>query len=122
MNLLPLVAGTGGAMIAGTMGPMVAPVELSGATLGVRPEHVALGRDAGVEAQVETIEYLGADSLITCRIGAHAFAARVAGRTGLTAGERTRVSWASGAQHLFGETNGARIELEPSHQSATMFA
>jgi sn-glycerol 3-phosphate transport system ATP-binding protein len=122
MNLLPLAAGAGGAVIAGTLGPAVAPAELSGATLGVRPEHVALGRETGVEAQVETLEYLGADSLITCRIGAHAFAARVAGRTGLTSGDRTRVSWVSGAQHFFDEANGSRMEFELRHHGATMLA
>ena len=122
MNLLALDAAGGGAAIAGTPGPAVASSRWVGATLGVRPEHVALGREAGVEAEVEAIEYLGADSLITCRVGAHPFAARVAGRTGLSAGERTRVSWAPGAQHMFDATNGARVEIEPSHQGATLFA
>ena len=122
MNLLPLAAGAGGAVIAGTSGPVVAPVELSGATFGVRPEHVAVGGDAGVEGEIEAIEYLGADSLMTCRIAGHAFSARVAGRTGLAAGDRTRVSWASGAQHFFDGARGARVELELSHQGATMFA
>src|SRR5689334_11288238 len=70
MNLLPPAAAGGGAAIAGTAGPAVASSQWVGATLGVRPEHVALGREAGVEAEVEAIEYLGADSLITCRVGA----------------------------------------------------
>ena len=122
MNLLPLAAGAGGAVIAGTLGPAVAPVELSGATLGVRPEHVAVERDAGVEGEIETIEYLGADSLMTCRIAGHALSARVAGRTGLASGDRTRVSWASGAQHFFDGGNGVRVEFELRHHGATMFA
>jgi len=122
MNLLPLSAGDGGSVIAGTSGPVVAPAALSGATLGVRPEHVVLGRDAGVEGEVEAIEYLGADTLITCRMGAHAFAARVAGRVGLTVGERTRVSWVPGAQHFFDGAGRASVEVEPSHHGATMFA
>ena len=122
MNLLALAGGSGGAVIAGTTNPVIAPAALSGATLGVRPEHVVLGRDTGVEAQVESSEYLGADTLITCRMGAHAFAARVAGRVGLTAGDRTRVSWVPGAQHFFDGVNGARVEAEPSHHGATMLA
>jgi sn-glycerol 3-phosphate transport system ATP-binding protein len=122
MNLLPLAAGAGGAVVAGTTGPIVAGAELCAATMGVRPEHVALGRETGVEAQVETLEYLGADSLITCRVGAHALAARVAGRVGLIAGDRTRVSWASGAQHFFDGGSGARMEFEIRHRGATMFA
>jgi sn-glycerol 3-phosphate transport system ATP-binding protein len=122
MNLLALAAGTGGAVIAGTSGPVVASAEFSGATLGVRPEHVALERDRGVDAEVEAVEYLGADSLIACRVGAQAFVARVAGRVGLAAGDRTGVSWAPGAQQFFDAANGARVKSEPSHQGATMFA
>ena len=40
MNLLPLEAGRGGAVIAGTGGPAVAPAACAGLTLGVRPEHI----------------------------------------------------------------------------------
>jgi sn-glycerol 3-phosphate transport system ATP-binding protein len=122
MNLLALDAAGGGAAVAGTPGPAVASSQWVGATLGVRPEHVALGRETGVEAAVEAVEYLGADSLVTCRVGAQGFVARVAGRTGLGAGERTRVSWAPGAQHMFDAATGARVEIEPSHRGATMFA
>jgi sn-glycerol 3-phosphate transport system ATP-binding protein len=122
MNLLPLAAGDGGTVIAGTSGPRIAPGGLSGATLGVRPEHVTLGRDQGVEVSVEAVEYLGADSLVSCRVGAAAIAARVAGRTGLGKGERTRASWARGAEHFFGAASGERVEVEPSHFGATMLA
>ena len=40
MNLMALAAGRGGAVIAGTEGPAVAPVDCAGLTLGVRPEHM----------------------------------------------------------------------------------
>jgi sn-glycerol 3-phosphate transport system ATP-binding protein len=122
MNLLPLAVGEGGAVIAGTSGPALAPAGHSGATLGVRPEHVMLGREDGVDAKVEAVEYLGADSLITCRTGTHAIAVRVAGRTGLSGGDRTRASWARGAQHFFDAASGTRLEVEPSHRGATMVA
>jgi len=122
MNLLVLEPGNDGAVIAGTTGPAVAPRELSGSTLGVRPEHVVLARDAGVDAQIDGIEYLGADSLLTCRVGAQPLAVRVAGRVGLSQGDATRLSWARGAQHFFDGTNGRRSQKEPSYDSATMFA
>ena len=70
MNLLPLDAGRGGAVIAGTDGPAVAPADCAGLTLGVRPEHIALGFERGARADVAAVEYLGADSLVTCRLGA----------------------------------------------------
>lgn len=122
MNLLALEPGHGGAVIAGTAGPVVAGAQWAGARLGVRPEHVALGRDAGVEARVEGVEYLGADSLLSCRVGGQAVAVRVAGRTGLSQGDTARLTWAPGAQHFFDRASGARLEVETSHHGATMLA
>ena len=107
MNLLPLDPCPGGAAIAGTGGPAVAPEGCAGLTLGLRPEHVVLGFNRGARAEVAAIEYLGADSLVTCRLGSVSIAARVAGSTGLTRGDSTSLSWAPGAQHLF-EADGTR--------------
>src|SRR5438477_4563641 len=50
MNLLTLESGHEGAVIAGTVGPVIAPQERAGSTLGVRPEHIAPARDAGIDA------------------------------------------------------------------------
>lgn len=122
MNLLSLEPGEGGVVIAGTAGPAVAGADRSTGMLGVRPEHITLGRDRGVEAQVEAVEYLGADSLLSCRIGAQSIAIRVPGRTGLSRGEVTRLYWASGAQHFFDAATGRRVDREDSHQGATMLA
>ena len=122
MNLLSLSSGPGGAVIAGTSGPVIAPAQYAGATLGVRAEHIAVGREAGVEGEVASVEYLGADSLLTCAIGRQPLAARVAGRIGLSRGDTTRLSWARGAQHFFDAASGRRIEDEPTHDRATMLA
>ena len=121
MNLLPLAAGRGGAVVAGTDGPAVAPAECAGLTLGVRPEHIALGLDRGVRAEVAAIEYLGADSLVTCRLGAATLAVRVPGSVGLARGDAAHLSWAQGAQHLF-ERNGERRPLPAHRQPETLFA
>jgi sn-glycerol 3-phosphate transport system ATP-binding protein len=122
MNLLALEAGNGGAVIAGTSGPAVASADRAAGTLGVRPEHITLGRDTGVDARIDGVEYLGADSVLTCRIGVQALTIRVAGRTGLSRGDVTRLSWARGAQHFFAAVTGKRSEDEGSHYGATMFA
>jgi len=122
MNLLSLEAGYGGAVIAGTDGPVVAPAERATAMLGVRPEDIAPGARSGVDARVEGVEYLGSDSLLVCRVGAQALTVRVAGRTGLSRGDDTRLSWARGAQHVFDAATGRRTEDEGSHHGATMFA
>jgi sn-glycerol 3-phosphate transport system ATP-binding protein len=121
MNLLPLEHGAAGAVIAGTDGPAVAPAEYAGLTLGVRPEHITIAFDRGVPATVAAIEYLGADSLVTCRLGATSLAVRVPGSTGLARGDAARLSWAPGAQHLF-ERDGVRRADLIQPETATMFA
>src|SRR5436309_11526927 len=69
MNLLRLTAGAGGAVIAGTDGPVFFAAEHANSMLGVRPEHIEIGFERGVRAAVESVEYLGGDSLIVCRVG-----------------------------------------------------
>ncbi|MEO8304105.1 MAG: ABC transporter ATP-binding protein [Betaproteobacteria bacterium] len=121
MNLVPLELGAGSAVVAGTDGPAVAPGDCAGMTLGVRPEHITLGFDRGVAATVAAIEYLGADSLVTCRLGSATLAVRVPGSVGLSRGDPARLSWAPGAQHLF-ERDGTRRAETDRKETATMFA
>jgi sn-glycerol 3-phosphate transport system ATP-binding protein len=121
MNLLALDAGSEGAVIAGTTGPVAAPLQYARATLGVRPEHISIGGDNGVEAEVASVEYLGADSLLSCSIARQPVAVRVPGRVGLSRGDTTRLAWARGAQHFFDGASGRSIE-EPVHDRATMVA
>jgi len=109
MNLLPLELGQSGAVIAGTAGPVIASGEHARGALGVRPEHITLARETGVEARVEGIEYLGADSLITCNVAGRSVAVRVAGRVGLSRGDSAHLAWARGAQHFFA-SDGRRVE------------
>ena len=121
MNLLPLELADDGAAIAGTGGPAVVAADCAGLTLGLRPEHIALGLDRGVPATVAAIEYLGADSLVTCRLGSSTLSVRVAGSVGLSRGDATRLAWAPGAQQLF-ERDGTRCADPVCQENATMIA
>jgi sn-glycerol 3-phosphate transport system ATP-binding protein len=122
MNLLRLERAAGGAVIAGTAGPRVAPAELADTTLGVRPEHVVIGRTGGVDARVDGVEYLGADSLVTCRVGGQILTVRIGGRVALRDGDHVQLGWASGALHFFDDASGARRDVEISNEAATMLA
>jgi len=121
MNLLPLAESRGGAVIAGSEGPALLPVSCAGGMLGVRPEHITLAFERGVRAAVENVEYLGGDSLLACRIGAHPLAVRVAGTVALRPGEAAWLTWAPGAQHYF-EASGARAEVPAVRSLATGIA
>jgi sn-glycerol 3-phosphate transport system ATP-binding protein len=121
MNLLPLAAGEGGAVIAGTVGPAVLPGDCAGGMLGVRPEHIELAFERGLAAAVQGVEYLGADSLVTCRIGEATVAVRAPGSVGLARGDAAWLAWAPSAQHVF-DRGGRRVAAPAHHQSATMLA
>jgi len=121
MNLLKLAAGRAGAVIAGGDDSVVLPAHCAGGTLGVRPEHIALGFERGAPAVVDGVEYLGGDSLLTCRIGDQPLAVRVAGSVGLKRGDATWLTWPAGAQHFF-EAGGTRREVPERHAPATLTA
>lgn len=73
-----------------------------GLQVGVRPEHLALGPNAhSVAARVETVEYLGADSVITCRVGGARVAVRTSGIAHLVPGAETRMHLLSSNIHFY---------------------
>ena len=80
-----------------------------GLLMGVRPEHVRLAQE-GHAARVESIEYLGADSIVACRFGTELVTARLPGQVSLGRGSEARLSWDAEAVHLFDATSGLRVE------------
>lgn len=79
--------------------------------IGVRPEHITLcepGR--GLPAQLETIEYLGAESMLICRHDdAHRITVRMPGRVTAGIGERVGLVWPTDAEHRFARDHGRRV-------------
>jgi sn-glycerol 3-phosphate transport system ATP-binding protein len=121
MNLLRLEAGAGGAVIAGTDGPALLDARFTQGLLGVRPEHVELVFERGVRGGVDNVEYLGGDSLVSCRVGGQPLAARVAGSVALARGDAVWLRWAPGAQHYF-DADGMRATSEPRESPVTLMA
>jgi sn-glycerol 3-phosphate transport system ATP-binding protein len=121
MNLLPLVAGRGGAVVAGTDGPVMMPAACAGGMLGVRPEHIAIAFEDGLRAGVANVEYLGADSLVTCIVGDAQLQARVGGRCALARGDTTWLKWPRGAAAWF-DAGGRRVARDPADTPTTMLA
>ena len=108
MNLLELEDADGGAVVGGTDGPVVSPGKGVGLLLGVRPEDIALTRDPGLDARVTTVEYLGADSILSCAAGRQTLAVRAPGRAELSEGAPVTLTWKAEATHLFDAATGAR--------------
>jgi multiple sugar transport system ATP-binding protein len=83
------------------------------AVLGIRPEHVLTGRDAGsdaVQVAVEMVEPMGADTLVWCRFGSGlGFSVRMDGGATLRAGDTLQVSFPAEAVSLFDTGPGHRL-------------
>ncbi|WP_019015383.1 ABC transporter ATP-binding protein [Elioraea tepidiphila] len=110
MSLLRLEPGADGAVIAGTPGPVVAPAEAAGAILGVRPEEIALTDGPGLAVTVISAEFLGAETVLSCRVGAaeETIQARVHGNHAVASGTPLRLRLPP-ALHLFDPTTGRRL-------------
>ncbi len=121
MNLLKLEASAGGAAIQGAGGPALLPVQCVGGMLGIRPEHIALAFERGVRASVESVEYLGGDSLVACRIGAQPLAVRTQGNVGLARGDAAWLTWTPGAQHYFA-ASGVREPVPAREETESQVA
>ncbi len=88
--------------------------------LGVRPEHVRMVESGGWPAVVQTAEYLGADTVVTCSTSAggtlaDTLAARLPGRHELDEGAPVRLGWAEADSHWFdAATNRRRDDIVAS--------
>jgi len=80
-------------------------------TVGIRPEHLvacAEGDDA-FTFPVETIEALGADSMVHGKVGATPLVARVEGHAAPAIGSTTRFALMPGRLHFFDTVTGRRL-------------
>jgi sn-glycerol 3-phosphate transport system ATP-binding protein len=74
---------------------------------GVRPEDMRLASE-GIAAEVESVEYLGADSLVAARAADQSLLVRVAGRAVVRNGDAVRIAWDKDHEHHFDAQTGGR--------------
>jgi len=107
MNLLPLGDKELADWAHSNIAKSIPQAPLDALTLGVRPEKITLA-ESGPTAEVISLEYLGADSLIACRLGGREATIRLSGKVRLEPGERIHLSWPAGETHVFDATSGRR--------------
>jgi sn-glycerol 3-phosphate transport system ATP-binding protein len=107
MNLLPLDNPDVMQWACANLADCLPQGTLDGLVLGVRPEKVSLS-DTGLTATVLSMEYLGADSLIACKIGTRELIVRQSGRVKLSAGDQIHLSWPQAESHFFEAGSGRR--------------
>jgi sn-glycerol 3-phosphate transport system ATP-binding protein len=107
MNLVALERTELGMVLRGTVGPVLAPPTREAALGGIRPENLRLG-ETGIPATVRHVEYLGADTVISCAAGATVLLARLPGRVTLSTGTQVRLT-SDAPIHLFHAGTGRRL-------------
>jgi sn-glycerol 3-phosphate transport system ATP-binding protein len=100
MNLLALERGC----FAGSDLPSGVP---QAATLGVRPEAIAL-HPQGLPAVVQSVEYLGADLVLRCQLGSQSLWVRLDGRHQAAPGDTVHLHWPDADCHAF-DAQGRRM-------------
>ena len=113
MSLMALEKQGAAWSIAGSDVQVDTPFDASGAealVLGLRPETVRIDATGDLPAEVEAVEYLGADSLLDCRIGSERLTVREPNRHDIRAGEVVQLTWPRSQAHYFDPSTGRRLE------------
>ena len=74
----------------------------------MRPEHIKVGEEGGLKAEVEVVEPLGLSTQFYARLGGQDVCVFAMGRPTVKPGNSVTLSAQPSAIHLFG-ANGARI-------------
>ena len=107
MNVVRLSINSLGSVIAGTRGPSMVKGVGDALLLGLRPEDIVIGAE-GLAAIVESVEFLGADSIIECKVGEEKLIIRASGMLSFARGAEVCLSWLPAAMHFFDAASGKR--------------
>ncbi len=108
MNIIRLGNRGGGAAIEGLDHPYLLDPPDEDLSLGIRPEDIEISDGAGVPATVIDLEYLGADSIVDCRIGDQTVSVRIHGRMRIEPGTQVNLVWSLENVHFFYSSTGQR--------------
>ena len=108
MNILRLAGVDGGAGIRGAAHTRLVEGPGDALLLGIRPEAIRIVERGGLPAEVVSVDYHGADTVVTVRIGEEALMLRVSGRFPAERRGMIRVGWDASAAHVFDSKTGTR--------------
>ena len=107
MNIIRLDRQLDGAATEG-LKPYLSDLTGEDLSLGIRPEDIEIGDGPGVPATVSDMEYLGADSIVDCRIGDERISVRTHGRIKIEPGAQVNLVWSMENVHFFQSSTGHR--------------
>ncbi len=109
MNFIPGSMGKDGFVTEdGIVLPVPAGASLRARTYGIRPEHLSLSQQDGIEAELVVLEPTGAETQFVAKLGANSITGIVRERLAMPAGSTLTLGPNVGAVHLFDE-NGLRL-------------
>ncbi|WP_346891998.1 ATP-binding cassette domain-containing protein [uncultured Roseibium sp.] len=76
--------------------------------LGIRPEAMRVDETGPIRAQVQTVEYLGADTLADCLLGTAPFQVRLSGDSRIAPGDTLSLGFDVADLHVFDDATGRR--------------
>ncbi len=110
MNLVRLEAHGEGVAIAGSAGAAPVRNAVPSMIAGIRAEDIALaGESGGVRATIAGREYLGADTILRCRVGSEELLVRTGRDCASCVGDVVHLAWAPQSLHLFEQDSGRRV-------------
>ena len=91
-----------------------ATAEDNDAWIGIRPEHVLVGEglskaELTVTVRADTVEPLGADTLLWCDLDGHSFCIRLDGQSEIKEGDIINIMFSSNAISLFDKSSEIRL-------------
>jgi len=108
MNLLKTVNSADGVMIEGASGTPVLANAAEAMTFGIRPEHIRLSDDRGIEAELISADYLGSETIVAARIGQQDVLVQATGHIKVPHPIETRLMWHASDVHVFNARTGKR--------------
>ncbi len=88
--------------------------------VGVRPEAVHLVSEDGIAATIDAIEYLGADTILSCLVGDQTLLVRHPGEVFFDKGTAVRLDWEKDAEHHFDRDSGRGLTTPASAAAKQM--
>ena len=118
MNLLTLTDSPNGAVIQGSDHDGILAGPGDGLVFGIRPEHITVSDDQGVPAELIATDYLGADTIMSAKIGEQTVRITVPGRYIIGRSHQARLTWSDEAVHIFDGKSGKRRNFPAANSGA----
>ncbi len=108
MNLLKTVPVDNGAAIDGAGGKAVLEGANGACLFGIRPEHMEITDNGGIEVELVSADYLGSETIVAARVGDQNILVQAPGHVRVPEPVKARVTWDTKNVHVFDAGNGRR--------------